>query len=176
MVKNLLLWLIIATVLYTVFQNFNVQPNRPDLGYTEFLQEVKQDRVRKVVIDGLVIHGELNDSTRFKTIRPNIPDTGLMGDLLDHQVEVEGQEPEQRGQRVLALGDPCDRLDLDGVNGEHSCGEPGAGKTEAQENTPENHCAQRVQDHVRHVVPAGVEAPQRVLDRERREDERIVLR
>jgi cell division protease FtsH len=96
MVKNLLLWVIIAAVLLTVFQNFNMQTPREAVGYTEFLQEVQQDRVRKVVIDGLVIHGERNDSSRFETIRPNVPDNGLMGDLIDHQVVVEGRKPEQQ--------------------------------------------------------------------------------
>jgi cell division protease FtsH len=96
MVKNLLLWVIIAAVLLTVFQNFNIQPPRETLGYTEFLQEVQQDRVRKVIIDGLTIHGERNDSSRFETIRPNVPDNGLMGDLINHQVVVEGRKPEQQ--------------------------------------------------------------------------------
>ena len=35
MVKNLLLWLIIAAVLLMVFQNFNMQPQREQLNYTD---------------------------------------------------------------------------------------------------------------------------------------------
>ena len=54
MAKNLLLWLIIAAVLLMVFQNFNMQPQREQLNYTDFLHEVQQERVRKVVIDGLL--------------------------------------------------------------------------------------------------------------------------
>ena len=41
MAKNLLLWLIIAAVLLTVFQNFNVQTPREQLNYSQFLEEVQ---------------------------------------------------------------------------------------------------------------------------------------
>ena len=96
MAKNLLLWIIIAAVLLTVFQNFNMQPPRQQLNYSEFLQEVQSDRIRKVVIDGLIIAGERDDGTRFESVRPQIQDTGLMGDLIDHRVIVEGRQPEQQ--------------------------------------------------------------------------------
>jgi cell division protease FtsH len=96
MAKNLLLWLIIAAVLLTVFQNFNMQTPREQLNYSQFLEEVQSERVRKVVIDGLVIHGERSDNSRFETVRPQVTDTGLMGDLLDHNVTVEGRQPEQQ--------------------------------------------------------------------------------
>ncbi len=96
MVKNLLLWLIIAAVLLMVFQNFNMQPQREQLNYTDFLHEVQQDHVRKVVIDGLLIVGEREDGRTFETVRPQVNDSGLMGDLLDNNVVVEGRKPEQQ--------------------------------------------------------------------------------
>ena len=96
MMKNLLLWVVIAAVLLTVFQNFNVQPQREQVNYTDFLEQVQNDRVRKVVIDGLLIAGERDDGSRFEVVRPQVPDSGLMGDLLDHHVEVEGRKPEQQ--------------------------------------------------------------------------------
>lgn len=96
MVKNLVLWLVIAAVLMSVFQNFNVQPNMENLDYSRFVQEVQQGQVRKVVIDGLNIYGERSSGQPFKTVRPNVVDTGLMGDLLDNRVIVEGREPEKQ--------------------------------------------------------------------------------
>jgi cell division protease FtsH len=106
--KNLLLWLIIAAVLLMVFQNFNMQPAREQLNYTEFLQEVKQNNVRKVVIDGLLIVGERGNGSHFETVRPQVNDSGLMGDLLDHQVIVEGRPPEQQSlwQQLLVASFP----------------------------------------------------------------------
>lgn len=94
MVKNLLLWLIIAAVLLSVFQNFNTATGIEKMDYSQFVNEVQTGQVRKVTIDGLTIIGERTSGSVFKTIRPNVVDTGLMGDLLDNQVEIEGKEPE----------------------------------------------------------------------------------
>lgn len=94
MAKNLLLWLIIAAVLLTVFNNFNVPSSAQKLNYSEFLQMVNSGQVKKVVIDGVAIDGERQDGSRFATIRPEIPDLGLIGDLMKNEVVVEGREPE----------------------------------------------------------------------------------
>src|SRR5690606_16665643 len=94
MAKNLILWLVIAAVLLSVFQNFSPAPTTQSLDYTRFIEEVQADQVRKVVIQDLTIDGERNDGTRFRTIRPNVPDTKLMDDLLNNGVVVEGREPE----------------------------------------------------------------------------------
>ncbi|WP_372861823.1 ATP-dependent zinc metalloprotease FtsH [Spongiibacter sp.] len=96
MAKNLLLWLVIAAVLLTVFNNFSVQSPTEQLNYSQFISEVQSERVRKVVIDGLVISGERNDSSRFETVRPLLDDPKLIDDLLQHDVVVEGRKPEQQ--------------------------------------------------------------------------------
>src|SRR5210317_2062140 len=96
MVKNLLLWLVIAAVLLSVFNNFNMQSPTEQVGYSEFIQEIQQDQIKKVVVDGLTISGERYDGTRFETIRPMVEDPKLIDDLLEHKVEVEGRKPEQQ--------------------------------------------------------------------------------
>ena len=96
MAKNLILWLIIAAVLVTVMNNFS-SPNEPQtLNYSDFIQQVKDGKVERVAIDGFVINGKRSDGDSFKTIRPNIPDNGLIGDLVDNHVVVEGKQPEQQ--------------------------------------------------------------------------------
>jgi cell division protease FtsH len=50
--------------------------------------------VAKVSIDGLIIEGERRDGSKFRTVRPNVQDPGLMGDLINHNVDVQGKEPE----------------------------------------------------------------------------------
>ena len=96
MAKNLILWLIIAAVLVTVMNNFS-SPNEPQtLNYSDFIQQVKDGKVERVTVDGAVITGKRNDGDGFKTIRPNIPDNGLIGDLVDNHVVVEGKQPEQQ--------------------------------------------------------------------------------
>jgi cell division protease FtsH len=96
MAKNLLLWLVIAAVLLTVFNNFSVQPPTEQLNYSQFITEVQNERVRKVVIDGLMISGEREDSSRFETVRPLLDDPKLIDDLLQHDVVVEGTRPERQ--------------------------------------------------------------------------------
>ena len=94
--RNLLLWLVIAAVLMSVFNNFNPQQSSERLGYSEFINEIQNDRVRQVLIDGLTINAERYDGSRFETIRPMVEDPKLMDDLLQHKVIVEGKEPEQQ--------------------------------------------------------------------------------
>ena len=96
MVKNLLLWLVIAAVLLSVFNNFNMQGSTEQVGYSELITEIQNDQVKKVVVDGLTISGERFDGTRFETIRPMVEDPKLIDDLLEHKVEVVGRKPEQQ--------------------------------------------------------------------------------
>ena len=96
MAKNLLLWLVIAAVLLTVFNNFSMQPSKEQLNYSQFIQEVQSERVNKVTIDGLVIAGERKDSSTFETVRPLVDDPKLIDDLISHNVEIKGVKPESQ--------------------------------------------------------------------------------
>jgi len=96
MVKNLLLWLVIAAVLLSVFNNFNMRNSAEQVEYSDFIHEIQQDQVSKVIIDGLTINGERQDGSRFETIRPMLEDPKLIDDLLNHNVKVEGRKPEQQ--------------------------------------------------------------------------------
>ncbi|MFK8051032.1 MAG: ATP-dependent zinc metalloprotease FtsH [Halioglobus sp.] len=96
MAKNLLLWLVIAAVLLSVFNNFNVQAPTEEVGYSEFVAEVQSGKVKRVVVDGLTISGERYDGSEFDTIRPMVEDPRLMDDMLEHKVIVEGRKPEQQ--------------------------------------------------------------------------------
>ena len=96
MAKNLLLWLVIAAVLLSVFNNFNMQEPTEQVGYSDFIQEIQRDQIKKVVVDGLTISGERYDGSSFETVRPMVEDPKLIDDLLSHKVEVEGRKPEQQ--------------------------------------------------------------------------------
>ncbi|MFT7405014.1 MAG: cell division protease FtsH [Zhongshania sp.] len=96
MAKNLLLWLVIGAVLLTVFNNFSAQSPTEQLNYSQFISEVQGERVREVVIDGLVISGERNDGSRFESVRPLLDDPKLIDDLLQHNVVVVGTKPERQ--------------------------------------------------------------------------------
>ena len=96
MAKNLILWLIIAAVLVTVMNNFSSPTEPQTLNYSQFLEQVKEGRVERVTVDGYVIIGKRSDGESFKTIRPAIQDNGLIGDLINNNVLIEGKQPEQQ--------------------------------------------------------------------------------
>ena len=95
MAKNLVLWLIIAAVLLSIFQNFRGGPTPETITYTNFVDEIQAGQIRSVLIDGVTIEGERHTGTRFRTIRPDVYDSGLMSDLLNNNVNVEGREPDR---------------------------------------------------------------------------------
>jgi cell division protease FtsH len=96
MVKNIFLWLIIAAILMSFFQNFG--PSEPDkmINYSTFVEDVQRGDIESIVVKGSIIEGLRKDRTAFKTTRPAVSDDGLMGDLLDNRVDVIGQDPEQQ--------------------------------------------------------------------------------
>jgi cell division protease FtsH len=96
MAKNLVLWLVIAAVLLTVFNNFNTEPESKGLNYSEFVSEVQDGRVAKVVIDGYSIQGIRRNGERFETVRPALQDPKLVDDLIANKVVIEGKRPEQQ--------------------------------------------------------------------------------
>lgn len=96
MAKNLVLWLIIAAVLVLVMNSFSGHSEQQRLNYSDFITQVQEDQIDRVLVDGYVITGQRKDGETFKTIRPAITDNGLMGDLVKHHVQVEGKQPEQQ--------------------------------------------------------------------------------
>lgn len=96
MAKNLILWLVIAAVLLTVFNNFSTESAPQNTNYSQFVQQVQNQQVRSVTIDGYTIRGERTDGSQFQTIRPAAEDPKLMDDLLSNDVTVVGKEPEQQ--------------------------------------------------------------------------------
>ena len=94
MAKNLIVWLVLAAILLSVFNSFTPKPVDNEVVYSDFVVEVQSERVSSVAINGLIIEGVRLDGSAFKTVRPNIQDPGLMDDLLNHNVKVVGKEPE----------------------------------------------------------------------------------
>ena len=96
MAKNLLLWMIIAAVLLTVFNNFNQPTSAEQLVYSDFIREVQEGNISEVTITGGEIHGTKNNGTRFKTVNAYIDDPKLFDDLISHGVRVSATMPEQQ--------------------------------------------------------------------------------
>ncbi len=94
--KNLILWVVIAVVLLSVFQNFGDRSNPGQaLIYSDFLTQVKQGQVSEVVIEGQNITGKMSSGTLFTTYSPETDNSALIGDLERANVDIIGKPPEQ---------------------------------------------------------------------------------
>ncbi|MBL8529846.1 MAG: ATP-dependent zinc metalloprotease FtsH [Burkholderiales bacterium] len=94
LIKNVAIWLVIALVLMTVFNQFSTrQTAQSPMDYSQFIEEVKQGKVAKVTIEGRVIKGIRSDNKRFTTYAPSDP--WMVSDLLKAGVIVEAKPEEE---------------------------------------------------------------------------------
>ena len=91
MYKNILLWLVLGSVLASLFGQFNVADETNEISYSQFIQNVKQGNVSSVKIAGSNISGVTAIGEKFETYSPG--DLGLMGDLLNNGVSVQATPP-----------------------------------------------------------------------------------
>ena len=95
MAKNLILWLVIAIILMSLFESFNSsEPTGRTMDYTSFVSAVQTDQVQEVVFDGAVINGIKRNGEQFTTVMP-IHDSALLNSLLNHNVRTSGTKPEE---------------------------------------------------------------------------------
>jgi len=99
--KNIAIWLIIAVVLMTVFNQFGAQrTTQQQMPYSQFIEEVRQQQISKVVIEGNVLRGERSNGERFTSYAPNDP--WMVSDLLKNGVQVEAK-PEEQPSFLMSL-------------------------------------------------------------------------
>ena len=94
LIKNVAIWLVIALVLMTVFNQFSArQQQNASVEYSQFIEEVKQGNVAKVTIEGRVLKGVKSNGTKFTTYSPSDP--WLVSDLLKAGVIIEAKPEEE---------------------------------------------------------------------------------
>ncbi|WP_085296816.1 ATP-dependent zinc metalloprotease FtsH [Cognaticolwellia mytili] len=98
MAKNLILWLVIAVVLMSVFQSFTPgSDNEQQVDYTRFIQDVRQGQIREVDVDrNGVINGIKRSGENFVTVIPGGYDRDLINDLVKQGVNASGELPEEQ--------------------------------------------------------------------------------
>jgi len=93
MTKNILLWVVIAVVLLSLFNNFGHRSQVDSTtSYSSFIASVNQGSIKQVSIDGQAISGTLSDGDRFTTYNPGDPH--LIDDLLKNHVDIKVVAPE----------------------------------------------------------------------------------
>ena len=97
MAKNLILWVVIALVLMSVFQSFGPpRKTAQPVDYSAFYGALKHGRVKEVEIEGKQITGTLQNNERFTTYSPETDNKALIGDLMDNGVIIKARPPEQQ--------------------------------------------------------------------------------
>jgi cell division protease FtsH len=95
MLKNIILWVVIAVVLMSVFNNFGSRKSVDStMSYSQFISAVNEGQVKQVTIDGQMIRGMLGTGEKFTTYSPG--DDHLVDDLLKNHVEIKAQPPESQ--------------------------------------------------------------------------------
>lgn len=96
MAKNLILWLVIAVVLMSVFQSFGPGDSAGrQVDYTSFVQEIGQDKIQDVQFNNRELKVTRRDGTGYVTYMPVMQDPKLLDDLINHKVQVRGTPPEE---------------------------------------------------------------------------------
>ena len=99
--KNLAIWLVIGLVLMTVFNQFNTrQVAQGSIEYSQFIEEVKQGRISKVVMEGRTLKATTTEGKRITSYAP--PDLWLVSDLLKNGVKIEAK-PEEEQSFLMSL-------------------------------------------------------------------------
>lgn len=95
MAKNLGIWLVIAVVLMSLFQNFGPSDSSSrKLDYSTFMYDLNQDQVKEARINGREIVVIKQDGNRYTTYIP-VNDPKLLDILLTKKVKVVGEPPEE---------------------------------------------------------------------------------
>ena len=94
LVKTVAIWLVIAIVLMTVFNQVGGQKSaQKPMEYSQFIDEVKQGHVAKVMIEGRAVRGVRQNGEKFTTYAPS--DIWLVSDLLKAGVIVEAKAEDE---------------------------------------------------------------------------------
>ena len=98
--KNIILWIVIAIVLLTVFQSFGTGSRQSDaVEYSEFLDMVQAGQVEQVIFEGDTVRGAKTTGEPFTTYSPETDNTALIGELKKSKVRISAMAP--KGQNIL---------------------------------------------------------------------------
>jgi cell division protease FtsH len=97
LIKNLVIWTVIAVVILSLFSGINGRNNASDeYNYSEFMQQVQTGQVQEVTIAGREISGTLKSGQSFITFSPETDNSALVGELLNSKVKISGKAPEKQ--------------------------------------------------------------------------------
>lgn len=96
-IKNVALYLLIIFVAISAIDFFSQQqqPKVQEMHYTDFMKQVEDGQVSKVVLVENVIKGTLSDGTEFKSVMPGFPyqEDNLVDKLQAKNIDIKAENP-----------------------------------------------------------------------------------
>ncbi len=98
LIKNVAIWLVIALVLMTVFNQFSTrQAAQSIIPYSQFMEEVKQGRVASAIVEGRTVRWQSSENRKYVTYSPGtLGDLWMVSDLLKYGVKVDAKPEEEQ--------------------------------------------------------------------------------
>ena len=93
--KNIILWVVVAIILMSVFSNLTQNTKTQEISYSEFIKSIKSHQVTDVLLEGRVIKGTLQNGSKFSTYSPETDNKAMIGDLLKGGVVIKAKPLEQ---------------------------------------------------------------------------------
>jgi len=95
--KNVLLWTVIAIVIFAAVSNFSGKTGAPDeIAYSTFLEQVDAGGVSQVTFKGNLISGMRTNGQPFVTYNPETDNTMLIGTLQKNKITFSAAAPEHQ--------------------------------------------------------------------------------
>ena len=94
-------WLIVGLVLFTVFKQFDKPRAQENITYSQFMEDAKNGKVKRVDVQGRNIQVVPMDGQKYSVLSPG--DIWMVGDLMKYGVQVTGKAEEEQSLLVSAL-------------------------------------------------------------------------
>ena len=101
MFQKIGVWLIVGLVLFTVFKQFDKPKAQDQVTYSQFMDDAKSGKVKRVDVQGRTLQVTPNDGNKYSIISPG--DIWMVGDLMKYGVQVTGKADDEPNMLVSAL-------------------------------------------------------------------------
>ena len=95
------IWLVVGLVLFTVFKQFDKPKDQPQVTYSQFMEDSKAGKIKRVDVQGRTLQVTPNDGAKYSIISPG--DIWMVGDLMKYGVQVTGKADDEPNVFVSAL-------------------------------------------------------------------------
>ena len=101
MFQKIGVWLIVGLVLFTVFKQFDKPKEQTQVTYSQFMDDAKAGKVKRVDVQGRTLQVTPADGTKYSITSPG--DIWMVGDLMKYGVQVTGKADDEPSMLVSAL-------------------------------------------------------------------------